>query len=378
MTVYKSLIRPALFCLPAELAHHASVDACRLVGSLPLLPKMIGRSLSYQSPELTVEFHGLRFANPIGLAAGWDKSGRALRMLEHLGFGFAEIGSISAWPSQGNPKPRLFRLPQDQAIVVNYGLPNDGAIAISKRLDGRKLATMPLGINIVKTNRGSGAPPCSSDEIIDDYVQSARLLHMHASYLTLNLSCPNAEGGKDFFVEPGCIRRLLQSLAVDELSCPVFLKVAPDPSPSAIERVVEESDSFGFVKGLMFNLPAGKPSTIRLATEPSLWSRMPGSVAGRPVAALIDQCIYELRKRMPPRRFIIIGGGGVFNAEDAYRKICLGASLVQVYTALIYEGPGVVKRINRGLSRLLARDGYERLQHAVGTIDEMVDGVTWR
>jgi dihydroorotate dehydrogenase (fumarate)/dihydroorotate dehydrogenase len=366
MNLYRQLIRPMLFRLDAETAHHLTVECCHLAGALPWVPQITRACLEFEDAALHTEVAGLRFANPIGLAAGWDKSGRALRMLDHLGFGFAEIGSVSAQLSHGNPKPRLFRLPQDQAIVVNYGLPNDGAEVVGRRLAAHQ-ARAPLGVNIVKTNFGPDAAPCTDDDILADYERTVSLLHPHASYLALNLSCPNAKGGKDFFATPGSIERLLERLRPMNLACPVFLKVAPTSDPAALERLISEAAPFDAVRGFIFNLAPGKPDSIRLTTPRTVWENMPGAVAGRPVEPLINRCIGELYQRMPRGRFAIIGTGSVFTAEDAFEKIRLGASLVQIYTAMIYEGPGVVKSINRGLCEILARHGFKQVSEAVGT-----------
>lgn len=365
MNLYTALIRPWMFRFDPETAHFVTVETCRIAGLIPLVPQLTRACFEYSAPELESEVAGLRFANPIGLAAGWDKNGRALRMLDHLGFGFAEIGSISARPSVGNPKPRLFRLPQDRSIVVNYGLPNDGAEVVAQRLASHR-SRAPLGVNIVKTNDGSDAPACSNEDILVDYVRSVELMHSHANYLTLNLSCPNAKGGQDYFAFPGSISHLLERLMSHNIDCPIFLKVTPNPDPAALERLIAEAEPFKFVRGFIFNLPPGKPATLHFETSQTNWNRMPGAVAGKPVERLINTCIRELYCRMPRGRFSIIGAGGVFNAEDAYQKILLGASLVQIYTALIYEGPSVVKRINRGLSALLKRDGYNHVSEAVG------------
>ncbi|NJM55977.1 MAG: quinone-dependent dihydroorotate dehydrogenase, partial [Verrucomicrobiae bacterium] len=151
MSLYTTLLRPLLFRLAAETAHHLTVEACRVGGAVPGVAALSRRCLEFTAPELQIEAVGWSFANPIGLAAGWDKSGRALRMIDSMGFGFAEIGSVSARPSRGNPKPRLFRLPQDRAIIVNYGLPNDGAEIVAQRLAAHH-PRHPLGVNIVKTN----------------------------------------------------------------------------------------------------------------------------------------------------------------------------------------------------------------------------------
>ncbi len=366
MNVYKSLIRPLLFRLDAETAHHATVEACRWAGALPCLPNLSRACFQNSAPELRTKVAGLSFENPIGLAAGWDKNGRALKMLGNLGFGFAEIGSVSARPSMGNPKPRLFRLPQDQAIVVNYGLPNDGAKVIAQRLAAYR-PNVPLGVNIVKTNDGPDAPVCAVEDILADYERSVAHLHRHADYLVLNLSCPNAQFGEDFFAQAGNIERLLNVLKPLEIACPVFLKVAPRDDPAEHDRLLTESDAFPFVRGFLFNLPPGKPSTIDLTVSRDKLQSMQGAVAGKPVQVLMNRCIAGLAARMDHRRHSIIGVGGVSNAVEAYEKIRLGASLVQIYTALVYQGPGVVKQINEGLCKLLARDGFQHLQEAIGT-----------
>lgn len=366
MSIFKSCVRPCLFALAPETAHGLAVEACRIAGAIPWVPQIARAMLEFESPELEVNVAGLHFANPIGLAAGWDKSGRAVRMLDHLGFGFSEIGSVSARPSLGNPKPRLFRLMPDQAIIVNYGLPNEGVEVIAKRLAAHR-PRIPLGINIVKTNDGPDASECSADEIISDYERSVSMSHRYASYIALNLSCPNARGGRDFFATAGSIVELLNRLKPLGIACPVFLKVAPDPDPRSLERLVVEAEPYDFVRGFSFNLPPGKPPTLSLKTPRASLDHMPGAIAGKPVARLINQCIRELYPRMPRGRFDIIGAGGIFSAEDAYEKIRLGASLVQLYTAMIYEGPGIVKQICRGLVKLLQRDGFAKLEQAVGS-----------
>jgi dihydroorotate dehydrogenase (fumarate)/dihydroorotate dehydrogenase len=363
--LYRSLIRPLLFRMDPERAHALTIEACRVAGRLPLVPALIERSLACSAPELACEVAGLSFEHPIGLAAGWDKSGRALRMFDALGFGFAEIGSVSADASIGNPKPRLFRLPQDEAIVVNYGLPNDGAAAVARRID-RYRPRSPLGINLVNTNRGADAPPADEATILDDFERSAALLHARADYLTLNLSCPNAVGGKDLFGERGPLTRLLERLQAIKFACPVFLKLPPVADDATLDRLLEEVDAFPFVRGFGFNLPSGKPADLKLATPERVWKAWPGAVAGRPVAARIDDCVRRLYRRMPRGRYALNAAGGDFTGEDAYRKIRLGASLVQIYTALVYEGPGVTRRIAGELASLLRRDGVANVHEAVG------------
>lgn len=360
MTIYSGLLRPLIFQLDAERAHHLAIAAAsRAGGVVPFVRAVCATSES----RLETVVAGLRFENPIGLAAGFDKSGSAIAALAALGFGAVEIGSVSLDPAEGNPRPRLFRLPQDRAIVVHYGLPSDGAHAVAERVRA-SVRTCPLGINIAKTNRGQHGAPETTDEIIRDYVEAARLLAPCADYLMFNLSCPNSQDGRDFFADRGNLDACLAALGEVDFGRPVFLKVSPRGGISAIESLLSAADPHSFVSGFMFNLPAGKPDN--LVTPERIWRNMPGAASGDPCRALANFCIRETFRRMDRRRHAIVGAGGVFSAEDAYEKIRLGASLVQVLTALVYEGPGVVRRIARGLARLLRRDGVKHVADAVG------------
>lgn len=363
MSFYSSLVRPALFQIDAERVHHVSIQAAARLGwARGALSSFYG----FADPSLETEVCGLTFPNPLGLAAGYDKSGEAVNALAGLGFGHIEIGSVSADPSAGNPKPRLFRLPEDRALVVHYGLQNDGAEVIARRV-ARAGLPVPLGVNIVKTNRGIDAACDGPDVIVDDYLRAVRLFKGCADYITLNLSCPNTEMGRDFFADKPHVERLLDALDEVGIGCPLFLKVSPKSGIPGIEMLLEAAEGHDFVSGFVFNLPAGKPDN--LVTPKAVWDAMPGAVSGKPVEALINFSIREMYRRMDTGRYRIIGIGGVFTAEQAYEKIRLGASLVQLLTALVYEGPGVVGRINRGLCDLLARDGFESVAEAVGTAD---------
>lgn len=364
MGMYKTLIRPALFCGDPERMHYRAIRTGRALGRVGPVRAVLSSALRIRDARLETEVCGIRFENPIGLAAGYDKSGEAIRFLEALGFGFIEIGSVSADVSMGNPRPRLFRLPQDEAVVVHYGLQNDGADAIAARLD-QTPRRAPLGINIVKTNRGMDASPDCEADILDDYARSVRVLKDRGDYLMLNLSCPNTEMGRDFFADREHVVRFLSMLAGLDIPCPVFLKMSPMGGEAAMDALLETVDGFSFVSGFMFNLAPGKQVPLR--TPPEVWQSMPGAVAGRPVADMMNACITALYQRMDQKRYRIIGAGGVFTAQDAYDKIRLGASLVQLLTGLVYEGPGLVRRINMGLCDLLHRDGFRNVAEAVGT-----------
>jgi len=360
MTLYSTLIRPLAFRLDPETAHHLAIAAGHRLGHAG--PAML-LATRVDDASLASTVAGLRFPTPIGLAAGFDKSGTAIRALAGLGFGSVEIGSVSIDPSIGNPKPRLWRLPEDEAIVVHYGLPNDGVDVIAARLAGTRLP-VPLGVNLVVTNRGAGAPPLGADQIIGEYVASAKAMAPHADYLMLNLSCPNTVDGRDFFADAGHLDACLAALDQTSLRLPVFLKVSPLGGIAAIECVLAAAGGRDFVSGFMFNLPPVKPEGMRTAAD--ALRKMPGAVSGPPAAALANACIRETFRRMNRKRHVLIGAGGVSTAEDAYAKIRLGASLVQLLTALIFHGPGVVRTITLGLAQLLERDGVKDVADAVG------------
>lgn len=366
MDIYRPLLRPLLFGADAESVHGLAIRTAELASKSRRLCDRLARRTAPSSERLALEIAGLRFRTPLGLAAGFDKSARAVPFLAALGFGHIEVGSVSADPSTGNPKPRLFRIPMDDGIVVNYGLPNDGAERVAERLHRMK-ACAPLGINIVSTNRGTGSAADTDEAVIDDYLRAVRLLQPGADYLCLNLSCPNTREGRGFFHDTARLARLLEEL--DELdgvgvAKPLFLKVAPFAWLTDLERFLEAVQPARSVSGFSVNLPPGKPGG--LATPGAQISAMPGAVSGRPAAAAADRTIRELFRHMDRSRYRIIGSGGIFTAEDAYRKIRLGASLVQMMTALVYEGPGVVTAINRGLDRLLEADGLQHIEQAVG------------
>ena len=351
MSLYTGLVRPLLFRADPERVHDGAVRASELVSRSRLACRAVGARRAVSEPRLAVEVAGVRFRSPLGLAAGFDKSARAVPLLSSLGFGHVEVGSVSADPSAGNPRPRLFRLPSERAIVVHYGVPNDGAERVAGRLAAPRPA-VPLGINVVSTNRGAGESE-TDDAVIGDYVDSVRRLQVLGDYVCLNLSCPNTRDGQGFFADRGRLRALLDALGDVGVERPLFVKVAPFAGDRDLDSFLEAVDPAPFVSGFSVNLPPGdRPG-------------MPGAVSGPPSAAAAERTVAGLYRRMD-RRYAVIGSGGVFGAADAYRMIRLGASLVQLYTALVYEGPRVVMRITEGLSELVARDGLRSVGEAVG------------
>ncbi|QDV86633.1 quinone-dependent dihydroorotate dehydrogenase [Planctomycetes bacterium TBK1r] len=362
--IYQRLLRPLLFRFDPEWAHDQAIAWGAVATRIPGLLRCASRMHRVEDSRLNIQVAGISFENPLGLAAGYDKSGRAVAAMASLGFGHLEIGSVSAMPSAGNAKPRLWRLPIDHAICVHYGLPNDGAAAVAKRLQGQSIST-PLGINLVNTNHGECLGALSNDEIIQDYVTAAETLQACASYFMLNLSCPNTSDGRAFFDTPGRLRELLDRLASISIDVPLFLKLSPDWDDAAIDRILQTVDGFDSVAGFMFNLSSRRRSG--LATPREIWNDWPGAISGKPTREWMDGRIVSLYRKMDRRRYRIIAAGGVVTAEDAYRKLRAGASLVQLLTALVYEGPGVVRRINRGLLKLMERDGVSHVADIVGT-----------
>ena len=362
--VYETVVRPLLFRLDAERAHNLALRSCELAGRFEFTRRAARSAFGFRDERLRVDCGGLSFDNPLGLAAGFDKNGRAPALLGALGFGHVEIGSISAHPSDGNPRPRLFRLPEDDAIVVSYGVPNDGAEAISRRLNGNR-GYAQLGVNLVKTN--DPARPAVEPDVYEDYALSFALLQDNADYIALNMSCPNSPGDRDFFDLLPRFDGLLARLSELSPRAPVFLKLKPTRDEGVLREIVAIADAYPFVAGFSINLPAGKPADLHLSAPRERLERMPGAVGGRPVEELINGILASLYKIIgPDSRYGLMAAGGVFSAADALRKIRLGASAVQLYSGLVYRGPGLVKEILSGIVTQLERDGFAGVADAVG------------
>lgn len=338
-----NLIKPALFTLDPERAHLLTLAGLK---AMPAGPKP-------KAGKLAVDVAGIQFPNPVGMAAGFDKDGEVPDAVLGLGFGFAEVGSITPLPQAGNPKPRLFRLVQDQAVINRMGFNNGGAKAAAERLHARQSRGGVLGINI-------GANKDSADRIAD-YAKMTRIMAPLATYLAVNISSPNTPGLRALQDE-GALVALLDAVleARGENGPPIFLKVAPDLTPTdidAITRIVMDK-SLGAL--IVSN------TTI---SRPSLQSHHIGETGGLSGAPLKSLALQRIRDFRSAARGAIplVGVGGIASAEDAWERIRAGASLVQLYSALVYEGPGLAKRITRTLPKLMARDGFSTIAEAIGT-----------
>lgn len=362
MNLYPALLRPVLFGMDAERAHTLAIDVGRRAsasrGACALLEAVYG----YEHPSLATRVGGLALANPVGLPAGFDKNGLAAPALAALGFGMLDIGSVSLHSSTGNPdRPRLFRLPADRGIKVFYGVPNDGVDRVVSRLAAPRPRT-PLGVSLVETNTGVVAPV---DAVIAELVEAARRVRAVSDYRVLNLNCPNSAGGRSHFDDPVHLHALLAAIQEVEGEGPVFLRMTPPRDPETIDALLAAIDPHRCVRGIAFYTT---PPDLeeRLVTPPVERARMRGSFSGPANRSAAEAAIAAWYARLDRKRLDLIGVGGIFSAEDAYRSIRLGASAVQVYTALVYRGPAVVGEIKRGLAALLRRDGFASVAEAVG------------
>lgn len=360
MDFYTSLARPLLFSCDAEWIHNRTLDACAIFGATAWSRALLQHLFAYDDRRLHTRVAGLSFANPLGLAAGFDKNGRATRALDALGFGSVEIGSVSAHPSQGNAKPRLFRLPDDEAIVVNYGVPNTGAQAVASRLRNRRLNGV-LGVNLVETNTGCALV---DDAVVAEFVEAMRPFCGIADYIALNLNCPNTTGGRSPFDDAALLRTLMLEYARIDALPPIFLKFTAHADGRRMDAMLSAIEGCDFVRGFIFNLPPGTDYSLR--SPASTVERMPGTLCGPPTQERMDEALRFWYRRIDRQHYAIIGSGGIRTAADAYRKIRLGASLVQLYTALVYRGPSLVGQINRGLVEYIQRDGLRCISEAVG------------
>jgi len=357
-------IRPLLFAIPPETIHGWTRAAL-----VPLQRLLEHRTASAPPPDrvLSQTLWGLHFPNPLGLAAGFDKNGELPHVWPALGFGFAELGTVTAQAQPGNPPPRLFRLTEHQALINRLGFNNRGAAAVARDLRtrlGHHRPPVPLGINIGKSRAAS------LEAAIDDYRASFAALVAYADYVAINVSSPNTPGLRDLQAEAQ-LAQLLEALQADNQRLaadqgravrPLLVKVAPDLDDDALRAIVSVALGTGCAGLIATNTTIDRsmlPPHHPLAREA-------GGLSGVPLRARATAVIrraYALSGGQLP----VIGVGGIFSAADAYEKIRAGASLVQLYTGFVYEGPGLPRRLCRDVRALLARDGYATVAAAVGT-----------
>ena len=353
---YRRLIRPLLFAFDAEGVHDAALLVGKSLGATRWGKGLTRFLLSYSNPALSQTIAGIQFPNPVGLAAGFDKDGRIIPILDAVGFGFAEIGSATGRPCAGNKKPRLWRLKKSQSLLVHYGLKNDGAETIADRIR-KKSTTLPLGISIARTN---DAQTATLEAGIADYTRAHRATADVGAFDVINISCPNMFCDYTF-ADPARLDALLASLATIPTRKPFFIKLSPDDDPATTNALVATGLKHGAAGFVCSNLSTNRnnPDIHDTNIPPQ------GGISGKAVSQASDRLIARVY-RATGGKAVIIGCGGIFSAQDAYRKIRLGASLVELITGMIYQGPQLIGQINRELAALLKKDGFSSVSQAVG------------
>ncbi len=343
--MYKSLIRPLLFKFDPESAHHLSFSALRFLNKLPLIGTLSRKRTTLNHPALQREIAGLKFSNPVGLAAGFDKDAVAFREFSNLGFGFIEIGTLTPKPQEGNPKTRLFRLPQDQAIINRMGFNNGGVDAAVERLKKNPPAGdknhVLIGGNIGKNK------VTPNDQAVDDYVVCFEKLFDHVDYFTVNVSSPNTPGLREL-QDRKPLTHILQTLQdlnnARSSRKPIFLKIAPDLTDDQLLDIIGIVEDTRIDGVIATNTTIGRDGLI---TDEPVRSET-GGLSGKPLTDRATHVISFLHKRSNGA-FPIIGVGGIMTAQDAIDKLDAGASLVQLYTGFVYEGPDLVRKINQAI-----------------------------
>ncbi len=361
--LYTRVLKPVFFRIDPEFVHERMTSVGKVLGRFRLMQWLTAAAFSYQDPVLEQVVKGIRFKNPVGLSAGFDKNAELTQILPSVGFGFEEIGSITGEQCDGNSKPRLWRHPELKSLRVNYGLKNKGAEELSNRL-AQLTFRFPIGVSIAKTNSKATA---DTDAGILDYVKAYVMMSEVGDYDTINVSCPNAFGGQPF-TDPEKMDRLLSALIDVRNKKPMFIKLSPDLSLEEVDALAVIAKRYSIdgliCSNLIKNHKFGK-----------------GGLSGKPVSAASREHLRYLYKNFG-NDFVLMAVGGISTAEDAYGAIKDGASLIQMITGVIYEGPQVIGEINRGLVELIQKDGYTTISEAVGssykTITRSSEGVVER
>lgn len=360
--LYEKLAKPLLFRMDPEHIHHFTIDRLRQAGKSKAVQKLMRAMYEVSDlPSLKVEVAGISLKSPIGLAAGLDKDGQAVPAFSAMGFGFMEVGTVTPRPQPGNDKPRLFRLPEDAALINRMGFNNSGAEAMAKEL-GAAERHIPVGINIGKNK------VTPNEQAVEDYIDCIRVLYSHGDFFVVNISSPNTPDLRK--LQHGDeLKKLLTALVQEtnrknsqsSKSKPLFVKLAPDFAADELEQTVDVLLETGISGIVATNTTLSRDGLKHANAKES------GGLSGRPLTHPSTQVIRRIYNQTQGK-IPIIGVGGIFTAQDAYDKIRAGANVIEIYTGLIYRGPGIVKHIHHGLNRLLQQDGFQHISEAVGTL----------
>lgn len=362
--MYRWILKPILFMFPADTVHELLVAFGEEAGKMELFRQITSILWKHHDPRLTQTIHGLTYANPIGLSAGFDYDARLIDILPSVGFGFHSVGTVTNGVYDGNPRPMLGRLPKSQSLLVNKGFKSAGMDAIARRI-GDTRSTIPLGISIGATNKAYKTFTDMVEEIAQGFIKASKI--PGADYYELNISCPNLINIQNIekrFDTPTGLTAILTRLSTCPIVRPVYIKMPLEKTLEETGALVDAAIPFAFIKGLIFSNLAKNRENPRFDSE-EIKNAGKGNFSGKPTEAKSNELIAFAYARYK-ERFTIIGCGGVFTAEDAYKKIKLGASLIQLITGMIYMGPQQIGAINKGLVALLERDGYKTITEAIG------------
>ena len=342
--MYKFLVRPFLFSFDPEWVHYFTLNTLRLLNKIPISGWLLRKIYSYENPALEKELFGIKFKNPVGLAAGFDKNGKYINELSNLGFGFIEIGTITPKPQQGNPKKRLFRIQNDSAIINRLGINNDGSYICADRLK-KNNSDVVIGGNIGKNTT-------TSNENADaDYIQNFETLHQYVNYFVLNVSCPNVTNFtklQDVEFLKKLVPQLKKINSTKPKKKPILIKISPDLNQDQLDETIDLILSEN-LDGIIATNTTTKRENLK--TNKSKIEKIGnGGLSGEPLKNKSTEVIRYIYKKTSGN-LPIIGVGGIMNSKDALDKIEAGADLIQLYTGFIYEGPRIVKKINQYLSK---------------------------
>lgn len=355
--LYKQFLKRIYFRIDPERVHDAMTKVGERLGMHTPTRRLTRLLFGYTNHRLEQDILGIRFTNPVGLAAGFDKDAVLTDIISSVGFGFAEVGSITGHACKGNPKPRLWRMKKSKGLVVYYGLKNAGCDAIATRL-AKKRFDLPIGTSIAMTNDASTA---TQEAGITDYAKAFTAFTEIGDYFTINISCPNTCMGEPF-VQPEALDALLTAIDTIDTKKSIFLKLSADLRDDQIDAIIDVAERHRIHGFVCTNLTKDRGNEN--IQDPDVPAR--GGMSGKLVQGRSDAMISHIYKKTKGK-YVIIGCGGIFSATDAYKKICRGASLVQMITGMIFEGPQVISEINRGLVELLDRDGYRTISEAIGS-----------
>lgn len=361
--IYKNLIKKIFFQIDPETVHNAMTGIGEKFGNNKILKKIFASQFIIEDKSLSQNIAGITFENPIGLAAGFDYEARLTQILPSLGFGFETLGTITKSKYGGNPKPMLGRLPKSKSLMVNKGFKNLGAMSISRKLAELSFE-IPIGVSIGKSN----VPECNTQkksikDIINAFMTFENSKAKH-SYYELNISCPNLHGNVSFYPINN-LRELLAEVDKLRIKKPVFIKMPLEKDDSEILKILDTISGHCPKGVILSNLSKNRKNKLLIPDEVCKFPVGVGSFSGKPTYERSNELI-RLAYRNFKERVVIVGCGGVFNAQDAYTKIKLGASLVQLITGMIFEGPQLISRINSGLIELLRKDGLTHISDAIG------------